>query len=102
MFNSNNRLNLKTGSKLLWIELSSKEQIAIPSKLATKTHPWTIKVVNVYPDGAFTAHWYSNWNLEGDFRSELMLFNNNLELDKMDLKKRNAFRRKHNLIEIEE
>ena len=96
MKNSNNILKLKRGQKLVMVNLDEGIKVAIPtlSKLSN------IRILDVNEDGSFTAHWNSNYNLSGDFRTELMLFDADLILDEGDLAIRNSIRKANNLIEI--
>ncbi len=96
MKNLNNKLNLKTGKALLIVELKEGITVAIPStpKLMNA------KILEVFDDGSFTAHWKDNYNLDGDFRTELMKFDNDLVFDNGDKARRNEIRRNNGLIEI--
>ena len=88
MKNENNRLKLATKKNLLIIELKEGITVAIPttSKLSNA------KVLEVFEDGSFSAHWSMNWNESGDFATELMSFDNDLALNKKDFKARNKRR----------
>ena len=96
MRNLNNVLKLKSCSSLLVVKLSEGITVAIPvvRKLSNAN------VLDVNEDGSFTAHWKNNWNTNGDFRSELMKFDNDLVFDDGDKKKRNKLRKKNGLVEI--
>ena len=59
-----------------------------------------IRVLEVFPDGSFTAHWMSNWNLNGDFATELMKFNPDGTLDTKDKDERNQYRIANGLMPI--
>lgn len=59
------------------------------------------KVLEVMDNGFFTVHWKDNWNTSGDFRTELMRFDNKAIMDKSDLKERNKIRIANGLIPIE-
>ena len=95
--NNENKLKLKQRSSLLIVELKEGKTIAIPVRSSLRN----ARVLDVFPDGAFTAHWKENFNTFGDFRSELMTFDSNLVLDEMDLKKRNKLRVANGLMPIE-
>ena len=90
-------LGLKRGSNLLMVELKEGITVAIPTVKALAN----IKVLDVQEDGVFTAHWTSNFNTDGDFRTELMVFTSDLVLDTEDLAKRNAVRVENGLMPIE-
>lgn len=94
--NKNNELRLKVGNWGRVIHLNEGIHIFLPvmRKLANA------RVVEVGEDGSLKVHWDSNYNLNGDFRSELMKFNSNLILDEKDKESRNKFRRQHGLVEI--
>lgn len=103
--NENNALNISEGSRGRIVELSEKFKgkngknltVFIPTikKLANA------RVLDVNSDGSLSIHWERNWNTSGDFRTELMQFNNNLIMDNLDLEERNKIRRKAGLVEIE-
>lgn len=95
--NNNNKLGLKERSYLKYLTLEEGITIAIPTLKGLAD----LMILDIYDDGAFTAHWIENYNTDGDFRSELMRFDNDLILDKMDLKKRNQIRIKNGLYPIE-
>lgn len=94
--NNENQLKLKQRSSLRIVELAEGKTVAIP----TKRKVANALVLDVFPDGAFTAHWDVNFNLDGDFRTELMRFDSNLVLDEMDLEKRNKIRVDNGLMPI--
>lgn len=97
MRNLNNKLNLKTGTNVLVIVTTGvKENITVA--IPTRQTLANAKVVEVNQDGSFTAHWKGNFNLRGDFRTELMSFNNELVLDTNDRERRNKFRKQNGLI----
>lgn len=51
-----------------------------------------LRVLDVYSEGSFTAHWRTNWNENGDFLSELRTFSPDMvEIDTTE--QRNAVRR---------
>lgn len=95
--NKDNALKLKMKTPLRIVRLEEGKTVAIP----TKRRLANAFVLDIFPDGAFTAHWDGNFNIFGDFSSELMRFTDNLELDELDLGKRNAFRIKNGLMPIE-
>ena len=101
--NENNQLKLKKKSPLLILNLESGATVAVPvSNKFAKMSDSGARVLEIMEDGAFTAHWFDNYNDSGDFWTELMRFDNNLVMDKMDLKKRNQIRKKAGLMPIDE
>lgn len=86
---------LKQGSGIK-IEILKGVTIAIPTtkKLADAL------ILDIFPDGSFSAHWIDNFNLRGDFSLELMIFTNDFILDEKNLKARNKFRVSHGLLPI--
>lgn len=94
--NLDNKLNFTNGTRLLILKLEDGRDYAIP----TKKELSNARILEVNNDGSFTAHWSSNWNLNGDFSSELMSFDNNLVMDEGDLEARNEFRIKNGLMPI--
>ena len=95
------KINLYAGRYILIIELSSGETVAIPtSKAVALTLPqWAGRVLSVDADGSFAAHWLSNYNTNGDFKTELLTFNSNLSMVD-DLAERNAIRLANGLMAI--
>ena len=100
MRNLNNKLKLKRGKRLMFLTLTEGISVAIPTPLAKKDGRNVVMVLDVAPDGSFSAHWEGNFNTFGDFRSELMVFNNDLVLDKQNEKARKDFREKAGLINL--
>ena len=94
--NENNILNLRSGSFGRVCNLVNVGQVFIP----TVRRIANAKVLNVFEDGSISVHWDSNWNLSGDFESELMQFNKNLVLDIEDKQNRNKFRKENGLVEV--
>lgn len=94
--NANNKLKLSTGKHLLMLELKEGITVAIPTTKALSN----IRVLDIEDDGTFTAHWTSNFNLSGDFRTEVMRFDADLVLDEGDKTKRNNERKAHGLMPI--
>lgn len=93
-----NNLKIKVGALgRIVVTISGGKEITvfIPT---TKTFA-NAKVLTV-DDNSFTAHWLTNWNLNGDFSSELMSFDEQAVLDTGDLADRNTFRKENGLIEI--
>lgn len=96
MKNENNKLNLKQGSWVMVVQLKEGITVAIPTVKVLAN----VRIVDVDEDGSFTAHWDDNYNLNGDFRTELMRFDNDLVLDSGDMKKRNDIRKANGLMPI--
>jgi len=94
--NNKNNLNIKRGK---YLKVLKEDNINI-AKLSLKEEA-NARVLEIFKDGSFTAHLISNYNLRGDFRTELMYFNNKLILDEEDKKTRNEIRASFGLIEIE-
>ena len=86
--NNNNNLNLKRGPNGRVLNLVDVGEVFMPcaAKLADA------KVLDVNDDGSISVHFQSNFNLDRDFRSELMRFDSNLQLDKLDFDQRNQAR----------
>ena len=96
--NNNNQLNLKEGTWGRVIKLAEKqgkEHMIIFMPCIKKIS--NARVVEANEDGSISVHWSDNWNLEGDFRTELMQFNENLVLDNLDFEERNELRSKNGL-----
>jgi len=94
--NENNKLNLKKRTNVRILKLEEGIIVAVPTLKAISD----ARILDVNEDGSFTAHWNENWNESGDFRTELMRFDNNLIFDNGDKEKRNKIRKNNNLIEI--
>lgn len=94
--NEDNRLNLKIGSHGRVMNLVDVGKVFLPcsSKISNA------RVVEVEEDGSVNVHWKDNFNLDGDFRSELMSFDSNLVFNEEDLVDRNRVRRENGLVEI--
>ena len=95
--NADNKLKLSTGKHLLMLELKEGITVAIPTIKALTN----IRVLEVEDNGSFTAHWTSNFNLSGDFRTEVMQFDADLVLDTGDKVARNKIRKVNDLIPID-
>ncbi len=96
MKNLNNILKLKRGQRVLIVRLKEDITVAIPtvSKLSNA------RLLDVFEDGSFTAHWTDNYNLDGDFRTELMSFSSDLVFSTKDLTRRNKIREMNDLVKI--
>jgi len=102
MNNNNNKLELKEGGFGRVLTLKEKDSngsnlvvfLPVSSKVANA------RILEVHESGAISVHWKENFNDEGDFQSEVMLFDENLVLDNSDLDKRNEFRVRKGLMPI--
>ena len=94
--NKENILNLKFRSSLRIVRIKEGITIAIPTLKKISD----AMVLEINEDGSFTAHYNSNFNTSGDFRTELMVFTNELILDDENLKERNKIRKSNGLIKI--
>jgi hypothetical protein len=79
----------------LALKLEEGITVALPTRVG-----YNIRVLSVASDGSFSAHHKNNYNLNGDFRTELMMFSNDLVLDTEDKKKRNEQRLANGLLGI--
>lgn len=95
--NQDNKLGLRQGNYLFVVDIASVGTVAVP----TIKEVANARVLEASPDGSIKVHWMSNYNLCGDFRSEVMAFDNNLVLDTEDQEKRNAWRVERGLMPIE-
>lgn len=86
--NENNKLKLVCGSLVRVVDLQEGITVAIPTRRGVAN----AKVLDVNEDGGIAVHWIDNWNMSGDFSTELMRFDSNLVLDTGDLQNRNAVR----------
>lgn len=99
--NNNNSLKLKVGA---WGRVMELSQV-VDGKNLTVFLP-TVKavanarVVEVNEDGSVAVHWDGNFNLSGDFRTELMQFDNNLTMDNLDFEERNELRVANGLVAL--
>lgn len=100
--NENNVLNLKQGSwGRVLVLAQGKGSKNITVFMPCQKRLANARVLEAFDDGAITAHWESNFNTNGDFRTELMRFDNNLVLDALHLAERNRIRRDAGLVEID-
>lgn len=95
--NKDNCLKLKIGSYGRVLDLKGGERVFFPCQIKLSN----ARVIDVFTDGYITAHWVSNYNLNGDFRTELMRFDDNLVYDKKDFVARNKMRIANGLLPIE-
>lgn len=96
MKNENNKLNLKRKTNIIVVELQEGITVGIPTRQSIAN----AKILDVFEDGSFTAHYTSNWNEEGDFSTELLRFDEDLVFDNGDKKKRNKIREDNGLLKI--
>lgn len=102
--NKNNSLGLKVGSygrvlTLKEVDTKGKNLVVF---LPVVKELANARVLEVNESGSIKVHWKMNYNLSGDFRTELMQFSNNLILDNKDFKERNKIRKANGLVLIKE
>ncbi len=95
--NNENRCGLRQGSWGVILTLKDGETVFVPTLKAIAN----ARVLTAFEHGSVTVHYAENYNLEGDFRTELMFFNANLVLDVSDLGRRNIVRVSQGMAPIE-
>lgn len=91
--NKDNNLKLKAGGWGLVVVLEEGITVFIPvrKKIANA------RILQVHESGSISVHWDCNYNLFGDFSTELMFFNSELVLDEGEKKARNKRRARNGL-----
>ena len=102
MNNNYNKLGLEAGGfgRVLTLNEKDSDGLNLVVFLPVNSKFANARILKVHESGAISVHWESNYNTDGDFQTELALFNEQLVLDNADLAKRNEVRINNGLMPI--
>lgn len=78
------------------MDLKSGQTVFLP----TEERIANARILSVRSNGSARIHWKGNYNLSGDFSSELMVFDNNLVMNVADEDARNEYRISNGLVAL--